>query len=533
MPVWAAPPNPPILVMLGETRADAPAALRVLRHRLELRRAEGMWTFGVTSARDGEGKSTLAAQLALVLSEAQRARVLLDRGRHRATHARATARLPGPRGSRLLGADLAGACAAAPTRGRCSRSVRPSMRSSRARRSPDIRARCTRRRSVRPSIGSSRGYDWVIIDAPSVLGSGDANVVEEVVDGMIVVDPQPQVARHRAARRDEAARATQGGRRRHVGRRSRDRGPQTVTLRASRRALRGSRRRSAASCSARMHRWIAGWARDRARKAMIARPEGERHVLVAVCDHFEPLHGGRRARSVSRASAPGANATPRWRAAFATRTVGRRATRSSSPARSITRRFVEPLAEMVEAGLGEVEVHLHHDGDTRALACSDKLAQTLTDLEAHGVVPERSGRPGVGVHPRQLGARERPARRAMVRRRRRARAPPRARLLRRLHVPERARPLPAVDRQPHLLSARRVAPARLRLHGRSGGGPRPARVLLVQGPLALARREAHRGVGRADRVRRSRRRRSPDRRLVSRRGSTSSSTSTAGRSGRS
>src|ERR1700733_6956529 len=80
VPVWASPPNLSVLAMLGETRADAPAALRVLRHRLERRRAEGMWTFGVTSARNGEGKSTLAAQLALVLSEAQRSRVLLVEG---------------------------------------------------------------------------------------------------------------------------------------------------------------------------------------------------------------------------------------------------------------------------------------------------------------------------------------------------------------------------------------------------------------------------------------------------------------------
>ncbi len=32
----------------------------------------------------------------------------------------------------------------------------------------------------------SHSYDWVIVDTPSVLGSGDANVVEEAVDGMIV-----------------------------------------------------------------------------------------------------------------------------------------------------------------------------------------------------------------------------------------------------------------------------------------------------------------------------------------------------------
>ena len=77
VPAWAQPPNTQILVMLSETGKEAPAALRVIRHRLEQKRAEGMWTFAVTSARDGEGKSTFATQLALVLSESQRARVLL------------------------------------------------------------------------------------------------------------------------------------------------------------------------------------------------------------------------------------------------------------------------------------------------------------------------------------------------------------------------------------------------------------------------------------------------------------------------
>jgi Mrp family chromosome partitioning ATPase len=77
VPVWATPPDAQVLVMLNEASSEATAALRVIRHRLELRRGEGMWTFAVTSPRAGEGKSTFATQLALVLSEAQRARVLL------------------------------------------------------------------------------------------------------------------------------------------------------------------------------------------------------------------------------------------------------------------------------------------------------------------------------------------------------------------------------------------------------------------------------------------------------------------------
>src|SRR5580692_7513721 len=47
VPAWAQPPNTQVLVMLGETATEAPAALRVIRHRLEQKRAEGMWTFAV------------------------------------------------------------------------------------------------------------------------------------------------------------------------------------------------------------------------------------------------------------------------------------------------------------------------------------------------------------------------------------------------------------------------------------------------------------------------------------------------------
>jgi Mrp family chromosome partitioning ATPase len=55
-------------------------------------------------------------------------------------------------------------------------------------------------------------YEWVVIDAPSILGSGDANVVEDVVDGMILV------ARSRCSRGGELrAAVSQLGLRKAVG----------------------------------------------------------------------------------------------------------------------------------------------------------------------------------------------------------------------------------------------------------------------------------------------------------------------------
>jgi Mrp family chromosome partitioning ATPase len=150
VPVWASPPDPPVLVMLGE------------------------------------GKSTLAALLALVLSEAQRARVLLvEASLERPTLARLLGfQVPVGLGfsvqiSRRMGGgtDPWAVLALGPALHVLVESeTEPAYPG--ALYAPAFRQALDR-------LG--RAYDWVIVDAPSVLGSGDANVVEEVVDGMIVV----------------------------------------------------------------------------------------------------------------------------------------------------------------------------------------------------------------------------------------------------------------------------------------------------------------------------------------------------------
>ena len=205
--VCASPPDPSLLVMLGGARAEAPAALRVLRHRLELRRAEGVWTLAVTSARAGEGKTTLAAQLALVLGEAERARVLLVEGS-----------LERPALARLLGVDIPPGLGFSSQMARRMRgvagpwgvlalgnSIHALLEGPGEPGYPGTLHAPVFRRAVDEL---ARAYDWVIVDAPSILGSGDANVVEEVVDGVIVV------ARSRRSRATElrAAMKQLGGR---------------------------------------------------------------------------------------------------------------------------------------------------------------------------------------------------------------------------------------------------------------------------------------------------------------------------------
>jgi Mrp family chromosome partitioning ATPase len=186
VPAWASPPDTSVLVMLGETVPEALASLRVIRHRLEQKRADGMWTFAVTSPRDGEGKSTFATQLALVLSESQRARVLL-----------VEANFYRPALARILGfrvPDGYGFSAQIVRKMRgsmepwCVVALGPALH---------VLAEPVAEHGFPETLHSThfqnalgflgRGYDFLVVDGPSILGSGDANVVENAVDGVVVV----------------------------------------------------------------------------------------------------------------------------------------------------------------------------------------------------------------------------------------------------------------------------------------------------------------------------------------------------------
>ncbi len=186
VPAWASPPDLRLLVMLGESSEEAAAALRVIRHRLEQKRAEGMWVFAVTSALDGEGKSTFSAQLALVLSESQRARVLLVEANFRK-----------PSIARILGFQVPESLGFSAQIVRKMRGGNDPWSVVALGPSLHVLAEPTGEHSHGESLHSThfqsaisflaRGYDYLVVDSPSILGSGDANVVENAVDGVIVL----------------------------------------------------------------------------------------------------------------------------------------------------------------------------------------------------------------------------------------------------------------------------------------------------------------------------------------------------------
>ncbi len=181
----AAPKRAEVLAFLRDDVA-ASASLRVIRHKLELLHSQGVVTFAITSPNDRDGKSTVAALLAMALSESQRARVLLVEGN-----------LHHPALAELFGLDVP------PPFGISAQLVRkiegedwrwhvvaigPSLH---------VLAESPRGEAIPRVIHSGQFqealsvfrelYDYVVVDGPKILGTGDANALETAVEGMVIV----------------------------------------------------------------------------------------------------------------------------------------------------------------------------------------------------------------------------------------------------------------------------------------------------------------------------------------------------------
>jgi hypothetical protein len=137
------------------------------------------------------------------------------------------------------------------------------------------------------------------------------------------------------------------------------------------------------------HLWVPGYVATRLRR--IAEPTPT-DAWVAIADHFEPLWNGadeQTARSrvaVWRKHWPGIAA--RYRDSEARRPVYS----FFYPQEEYRPELVEPLAEMTREGIGDVEVHIHHDGDGEARFTA-KMRGFLQELHAgHGLLRRQDGR---------------------------------------------------------------------------------------------------------------------------------------------
>src|SRR6266568_2505622 len=178
-----AEPIAPQLAILHAPDSAVAASFRVLRHRLSL--PGGPKVTMVTSPRPGEGKTTCAVNLALALSEAGRARVLLLELNFRRP---ALARLLGFRPPVCFCEQVEFHRVQPMQPWIVVENVSPWLHTAAV--SPDLHARPL---LDGPAVGlcleqlRGAGYDHIVIDSPAVLGSADVNLIEVSVDGIIVV----------------------------------------------------------------------------------------------------------------------------------------------------------------------------------------------------------------------------------------------------------------------------------------------------------------------------------------------------------
>jgi hypothetical protein len=131
-----------------------------------------------------------------------------------------------------------------------------------------------------------------------------------------------------------------------------------------------------------LHTWLRDYGRHLVRRARARPPARGRHLLFALCDHYEPLWG----------HAPddvGHRRVDAWAEGYPA--LGRFRDSDGRPPRhgwffpgeEYRPRFLDRLGELARAGFGEVEFHLHHDGDTRA-TLAPRILDHLKTFAHHG-----------------------------------------------------------------------------------------------------------------------------------------------------
>jgi hypothetical protein len=137
--------------------------------------------------------------------------------------------------------------------------------------------------------------------------------------------------------------------------------------------------------------WLLPYLKERLRRGALARKP--KRVWVAITDHYEPLGMG---ASVETALGRVARWRERWPriASDAPRDADGQSPQYSFfyPQEEYRHDVLEGIAEIVRLGVGDVEVHLHHDNDTR-----DNFVRKVTEFcgrltEDHGLLRKQNGR---------------------------------------------------------------------------------------------------------------------------------------------
>ena len=132
-----------------------------------------------------------------------------------------------------------------------------------------------------------------------------------------------------------------------------------------------------------VHRWLGAYLRSTLRGSSDAAGAGPRHLLLALCDHYEPLWG-----NASREQ--GRSRVERWLTGYPELASGFRDADGRPPRHSFffpgeqyQPEYLDALASLARRGFGEVEVHLHHDRDDAHKLTRD-LGDYLSAFANHG-----------------------------------------------------------------------------------------------------------------------------------------------------
>ncbi len=135
--------------------------------------------------------------------------------------------------------------------------------------------------------------------------------------------------------------------------------------------------------------WVPGYLRARVRRLL--RPERPKRLWVAITDHYEPLGKADMPQALDRVAA-WQRRWPEIAAAAPPDATGRPPRYSFFyPQEEYRPQLIAPLAEFTRAGIGDVEVHIHHDHETVS-GFREKISTFCRQLEEnHGLLRRRDG----------------------------------------------------------------------------------------------------------------------------------------------
>lgn len=133
-----------------------------------------------------------------------------------------------------------------------------------------------------------------------------------------------------------------------------------------------------------MYKALDLWLPSYLRRARYVKPAGTIDVMIAVCDHFEPLHGADKKIALERILR-WKNEYPKLIQSFPDADQCYPRHTFFYPIEQYDKDVVGELAELCQLCGGEVEIHLHHDRDT-AEGLREKLERSKSDFARHGLL---------------------------------------------------------------------------------------------------------------------------------------------------